>query len=592
MKILIFINTVLLYTIFFFAGYGHTADYYIDATSGDDSNEGTLINRPWKTLSKINSFKFDPGDNIYLKRGETWREKLIISSSGSQGKPIIYGAYGTGANPRIRQTERFDEWVEVDSANHIYRGTIKLGNIQVQRYFGALNLDETSRYNYHLTRPEFSKHKDQWFAGQYNNDDKYFYFRSNNKSPGKLEIGTRECGIYGKDKKYVIIENLAVWGPAGTTDKNIEIRSGMHFEGCSNIVVKNCEVKFAQKYSILFKGQHSSYNTVNGCNIDGGWGGIGLISAGNNYFISENVITNIGTIGEDTGDRAFLGVFDTDYITFEKNYNSTQGYKGGNDDRIDAGITFCCGSGYATVKQNYIKDSARGGILIGATDQSPDSYFHFFYNVVDGWGDRFNDLNKIRSGIYMGGGSRRENPFSANARLHNNLLMNGPEQKGTDKRNAAITFDYYDFGEISFVNNIVLSSNDVYDFYFHPDSYKSREIKNNIFFTDKSDSIYLYGKIYSSSQIECNGQDCIEGSNRTYIKDNFNKNPMIISNNQNITLGSDSICIDKGLELGYLNDYYGNKVPIGAGVDIGPFEFQNSKKILMISPPQRFRLKN
>jgi hypothetical protein len=592
MKILIFINTVLLYTILFFSGYGHTADYYIDATSGDDSNEGTLINRPWKTLAKINNSSFQPGDNIYLKRGETWREKLIISSSGSQAKPIIYGSYGTGANPRIRQTEGFDNWIEVDATNHIYRGTIKLHNIQVQRYFGALNADETSRYNYHLTRPEFSEHKDQWFAGQYNNSDKYFFFRSNKKSPGKLEIGTREFGVYAKDKKYVILKDLAVWGPAGTTDKNIKIRAGMHFEGCSNIVVKNCEIKFAQKYSILFKGGQSRSNTVTGCSIDGSWGGIGLISAGSNYSISNNVITNIGTIGEDTGDRAFLGVFDTDYVTFEKNYNSTQGYKGGIDDRIDAGVTFCCGSGNATVKQNYIKDSARSGIIIGEPNQSPDSYFHFFYNIIDGWGDRFNDPNDLRSGIYLGGGNKKAYPFSANAKLHNNLVMNGPSQRSNNKRDAAITIDYYDFGEISVVNNIIFSSNDVNDFYFQPDSYKSREIKNNIFFTNKTDAINLYGKIYNSNQIECNGQDCIEGSNRTYIKDNLNRNPMIISNNQNFTLSSDSPCIDKGLLVEQLNDYYGEKVPFGNGVDIGPFEFQNKNANPILSPPQKLRLTN
>ena len=124
MKISIIINAVVIYTILVFSGYGHTADYYIDATNGDDLNEGTHINRPWKTLAKVNNAGFQPGDNIYLKRGEIWREKLIISSSGSQGKPITYGSYGTGAKPKIRQTEAFDNWIEVDAKNHIYRGTI------------------------------------------------------------------------------------------------------------------------------------------------------------------------------------------------------------------------------------------------------------------------------------------------------------------------------------------------------------------------------------------------------------------------------------------------------------------------------------
>ena len=46
MKKLIFINTVLLYTILLFSGYGHSADYYIDATHGDDLNEGNSLTMP------------------------------------------------------------------------------------------------------------------------------------------------------------------------------------------------------------------------------------------------------------------------------------------------------------------------------------------------------------------------------------------------------------------------------------------------------------------------------------------------------------------------------------------------------------------
>ncbi len=76
------------------------ATYYV-STTGNDSNSGTSESSPWKTISKINSSSFQPGDSILFKRGEVWREQLVVPSSGSSGKPITFGAYGSGEKPKI-----------------------------------------------------------------------------------------------------------------------------------------------------------------------------------------------------------------------------------------------------------------------------------------------------------------------------------------------------------------------------------------------------------------------------------------------------------------------------------------------------------
>ena len=75
------------------------ATYYVDATGGNDSNAGTATNSAWKSIAKVNTSSFSAGDFILFKRGETWREPLVVSSSGSTGNPITFGAYGTGALP-------------------------------------------------------------------------------------------------------------------------------------------------------------------------------------------------------------------------------------------------------------------------------------------------------------------------------------------------------------------------------------------------------------------------------------------------------------------------------------------------------------
>ena len=73
----------------------------MDATNGNDANAGVSQTTPWKTIAKVNASKFNPGDQILFKMGETWREQLTVSYSGSSGNPITFGAYGSGNKPKI-----------------------------------------------------------------------------------------------------------------------------------------------------------------------------------------------------------------------------------------------------------------------------------------------------------------------------------------------------------------------------------------------------------------------------------------------------------------------------------------------------------
>lgn len=76
--------------------------YYVDAQAGDDANIGTSPQTAWKTLGKVNSTPFQPGDSILLKAGSTWAGQLWPKGSGVEGRPIRIGKYGEGAKPSIR----------------------------------------------------------------------------------------------------------------------------------------------------------------------------------------------------------------------------------------------------------------------------------------------------------------------------------------------------------------------------------------------------------------------------------------------------------------------------------------------------------
>lgn len=75
--------------------------YYIDATGGDDDNEGKSPAEAWQTIAKVNAAAFDPGDLVLFKRGETFAGKLAPVRSGAVGNYITYGAYGAGDRPVI-----------------------------------------------------------------------------------------------------------------------------------------------------------------------------------------------------------------------------------------------------------------------------------------------------------------------------------------------------------------------------------------------------------------------------------------------------------------------------------------------------------
>lgn len=74
--------------------------YYVDSVSGNDSNPGSQ-GAPWKTIAKVNSTKLSPGQSVGFKSGDIWRETLVVSQSGFAGNPILFGSYGSGAQPII-----------------------------------------------------------------------------------------------------------------------------------------------------------------------------------------------------------------------------------------------------------------------------------------------------------------------------------------------------------------------------------------------------------------------------------------------------------------------------------------------------------
>ena len=77
-------------------------NYYVNSAdaAGDDSGPGSR-ERPWKSLTAVNSHTFKPGDTVYFAKGSTYTGGIVLNNSGSPGKPITLTVYGAGAAPRF-----------------------------------------------------------------------------------------------------------------------------------------------------------------------------------------------------------------------------------------------------------------------------------------------------------------------------------------------------------------------------------------------------------------------------------------------------------------------------------------------------------
>lgn len=67
--------------------------YYFSA-DGSDANSGKDEGSPWKSFSKLDKVKLEPGDRVLLRRGDVFCERLTVRGSGTPDEWIYIGGYG------------------------------------------------------------------------------------------------------------------------------------------------------------------------------------------------------------------------------------------------------------------------------------------------------------------------------------------------------------------------------------------------------------------------------------------------------------------------------------------------------------------
>lgn len=75
--------------------------YYLDSQNGSDLNDGSSPSEAWKSLEMINRTVFSPGDSILIRRSTEYRGHMELKGNGTESRPIVVAAWGSGKKPAI-----------------------------------------------------------------------------------------------------------------------------------------------------------------------------------------------------------------------------------------------------------------------------------------------------------------------------------------------------------------------------------------------------------------------------------------------------------------------------------------------------------
>ena len=118
---------------------GKGTSYYVDANLGDDGNEGTSEENPWKSIEKVNEMTYQPGDRILLKAGSEWTDvTLQPKGMGTKENPVIISCYGAGVMPKLTGNGKVPELIYLENQSYIDISYLNISNT-VEGFTGIYN---------------------------------------------------------------------------------------------------------------------------------------------------------------------------------------------------------------------------------------------------------------------------------------------------------------------------------------------------------------------------------------------------------------------------------------------------------------------
>ena len=537
----------------------YAAVYYVDASYGNDNNNGQSQGSAWKTIDKVNSHTFYPGDSILFKRGGDWNgDCLEIKWSGSSVNPLTVGAYGSGNKPIISGLKK------TASSSWNYYSTV--GSLNVYRYspspsYTILTVLQGSTYlEYRVWDGSVQATFSGASLGSWSRTGNTVYVvTTGNIDPDNYSmlVGASDswpnyscCWVYN-DVKHVTIRDIEF---RGANRQGVRVRNWGSVN-CTNVTLQNLTVRYCGGTGISVSNDtggnyyYVSNITVQNCEVSyNGYHGIGFIGYVRDSLVRYNKVHHNGWSREDGVDE-YGGHGITSYggspslaphnNVIEHNEVSYQ-YAERNTDE-GAGIQCDNSTQSAIVRYNYCHHNEGAGILVHLSDNCK-----VYYNLLQ--------VNCTNEDEYSGALSIYN---AYNTDVFNNIcygnkkcgiFVSGPSDYGTD------------------VKNNIVSENGTFEIRVLENSGHNLTCDYNCVYHSAGGNFmrWYYTNYNWYSWKTATGKD----------SHSINSNPRFVNAAYNdFSLQSTSPCIDVGTSVGLTRDYIGNPVPSGVRVDIGAYEF-------------------
>jgi parallel beta-helix repeat protein len=535
------------------------ATYYVDATNGHDHNDGLSQSSAWRTISKVNTSSFNPGDTINFKKGDIWREQLTVPSSGTSGHPITFGTYGAGNMPVISGANILSNWT--DEGSSIYSATLTTEPKQV--FYDDTRLTENDGAITSIGKNEWD-----WDANTlYINVDE-------DPSGERVEASQRDTAVaIGSSVSFITLNGLSF-----KHGNNIDLANVLS-EG-TYIKIQDCESSFGYGHGIAYA-TNARNNTLSGCNIhDNLKSGVLAYkvagSLGNENYISENTVRK----------NSEMGIYIiANWFIVEKNLVSNNG----NTSVLTSGIEIFNGDNDGYGEDNIVRWNVVTGQISGTDDG----------------GGIYIDEETNRTYVYGNLCYNNDGPgfsvFDANyAYLYNNTSYdNCKNSSGELSTFTEYKFIATDDGDTIYLvakNNIAQATKqNTYAVYVDPEVEGSTglDIRNNDWYAAATNWYY-----WNSG----GGNDLATWNGLSGIGSDLSSDPLFINAESNdFTIQAGSPCIDAGVNLGPRYDgalFYTSSWPdsvvivdqdsFGDRWEIGAYVYVKAT----LSPPSNLRIIN
>ena len=525
----------------------NATDYYVDATNGNDSNNGTSTSTAWKTLVNINTTIFQPGDSILFKAGESWYGTIKPQGSGTSGNSIILGKYGSGNNPAIHGDATVNCTTKPGKTKFC---TIYLNN---QEYWEIRDLEIT---NYDSTE-ESGKSLEQW------ENDNITNYANVTKPAQYTGVNTEKCAILVEGNNMGAINslhfiNLEIHGVNGDiSEKN---NGGIYLEIYNynsahtptyfdDLLFDNCYIHDVDRTGISNRSDYDNrtlnVNTdwtpslnyiVRNCTFERTGANALIARIADGLLIENNLFTSCSIKG--SGNAVFN--FNTDNAVLR--FNECRFTKYNVNDNDAGGIDSDYRTKNTTIEYNYIHDNDFGTLITGGPGNFSSPPFNdntvFRYNILENDG--------ILETEGYGAWAFKISGYATNTHVYNNVIYVGSSKSYTDIVYHKSWSGAEPDGSV-YNNNIFY--NDGSNTQFNITSSTNNTFSNNLF----------YGNTMLNEPSDAN----------KVIQDPKFYNPGGGENGYKLASDSPALAMGKRLATTPNLDYYQNTILAEASIDIG-----------------------